>query len=161
MFVNWGVLNFLFLFLFYTTSYGIMQISTNPRRQSRCVDLRAKGAKVSHSHHIYPHYMAWHGQPRRAFFLSLFKTPPTPLPQSALSALKTTTGSSTAMLSENAISKDTYPISATLNPTNTAPVSWPSSAAGRPTLTGGMSTGRIAGTLHFSDVGFPPPVRTR
>ncbi|KAF8501069.1 hypothetical protein F5888DRAFT_1793403 [Russula emetica] len=74
------------------------------------------------------------------------QTAPTPLPPSALSALKTTTGSSTTMLSENAISKDTYPISAILNPTSTTPVAWPSSAAGRPTLTGGMSTGRIAGT---------------
>ncbi|KAF8482953.1 transcription initiation factor TFIID subunit A-domain-containing protein [Russula ochroleuca] len=71
---------------------------------------------------------------------------PTPLPASALSALKTTTGSSTAMLSENAIAKDAYPISTTLNPTNTTPVAWPSAAAGRPTLTGGMSTGRVAGT---------------
>jgi len=74
------------------------------------------------------------------------QTPPTTLPQSALSALKTTTGSPTAMLSENAISKDTYPISSTLNPTNTTPVAWPSGTAGRPTLTGGMSAGRIAGT---------------
>jgi transcription initiation factor TFIID subunit 12 len=71
---------------------------------------------------------------------------PTPLPASALSALKTTTGNSTAMLSENGISKDAYPISTTLNPTNTAPVAWPAAAAGRPTLTGGMTSGRIAGT---------------
>ena len=51
------------------------------------------------------------------------------------------------MLSENAISKDAYPISTTLTPTNTAPVAWPSAAAGRPTLTGGMTAGRIAGAL--------------
>ncbi|KAN0111207.1 hypothetical protein V8E52_008687 [Russula decolorans] len=50
------------------------------------------------------------------------QTASTPLPPSALSALKTTTGSSTAMLSENAIAKDTYPTSATLNPMNTSPV---------------------------------------
>jgi len=75
------------------------------------------------------------------------KTAPTPLPPSALSALKTTTGSSTTMLGDTAVSKDTsYPISATLNPTSTAPVAWPSSAAGRPTLTGGMPSGRIAST---------------
>lgn len=78
---------------------------------------------------------------------------PTPLPASALSALKTTTGSSTAMLSENAISKDAYPISTTLNPTNTAPVAWPAAAAGRPTLTGGMTSGRIAGA--FAPFFFP------
>jgi len=75
---------------------------------------------------------------------------PTPLPPSALSALKTTTGSSTAMLSENPIPKDAYPISTTLTPTNTAPVAWPSAAAGRPTLTGGMTAGRIAGAFAFS-----------
>ena len=53
------------------------------------------------------------------------------------------------MLSENAISKDAYPISTTLTPTNTAPVAWPSAAAGRPTLTGGMTAGRIAGALRL------------
>ena len=59
------------------------------------------------------------------------------------------------MLSENAMLKDTYLISATVKPDYTTPVAWPSSAAGRPTLTGGMSTGRIAGTsLFFSSVVF-------
>ncbi|KAI9453643.1 transcription initiation factor TFIID subunit A-domain-containing protein [Russula earlei] len=72
---------------------------------------------------------------------------PSTLPPSTFAALKTTTGSSTApMLGENAISKDTYPISATLNPTNTAPVAWPSAVAGRPTLSGGLPAGRISGT---------------
>jgi hypothetical protein len=58
------------------------------------------------------------------------------------------------MLSEtaSAISKDAYPISTTLNPTNTAPVSWPTAAAGRPTLTGGMTGGRIAGELSVRPV---------
>ncbi|KAI0305665.1 transcription initiation factor TFIID subunit A-domain-containing protein [Multifurca ochricompacta] len=74
------------------------------------------------------------------------KHKPATTKQSAFSALKTTVGSSPApMLGETSISKDTYPISASLNPTNTAPVTWPTAAAGRPTLTGGMSTGRIAG----------------
>jgi hypothetical protein len=44
---------------FCTTSYGIMQTSTNPRRQSRCVDLGNKGAK-----HLIPitHILTtWHG----------------------------------------------------------------------------------------------------
>ncbi|KAH9952435.1 hypothetical protein BGW80DRAFT_650498 [Lactifluus volemus] len=49
------------------------------------------------------------------------------------------------MLAENAMSKDTYPISATLNPTNPGPVAWPTAAAGRPSLTGGLTAGRIAG----------------
>jgi hypothetical protein len=38
---------------FCATSYGIIQTSTNPRRQSRCVDLGAKGVK----HILTP----WHG----------------------------------------------------------------------------------------------------
>jgi len=68
------------------------------------------------------------------------------LPQPTFSALKATTGSSPApMLSESSNSKDTYPISQTLNPTNPGPVSW-AGAVGRPTLTGGMTAGRIAGT---------------
>ncbi|KAI0298525.1 transcription initiation factor TFIID subunit A-domain-containing protein [Russula brevipes] len=71
---------------------------------------------------------------------------PSPLPQAALSALKTTAGSSAPMLSENAIPKDAYPISATLNSTNPGPVAWSAAAAGRPTLSGGISSGRIAGT---------------
>jgi hypothetical protein len=54
------------------------------------------------------------------------------------------------MLAENAMSKDTYPISATLNPTNPGPVAWPTAAAGRPSLTGGLTAGRIAGPFLFS-----------
>lgn len=69
------------------------------------------------------------------------------LPQANISALKATTGSSPApMLGESSNSKDTYPISQTLNTTNPGLVSWPTAAAGRPTLTGGMTAGRIAGT---------------
>jgi len=69
------------------------------------------------------------------------------LPQPTFPALKATTGSSTApMLGESSNSKDTYPISQTLNATNPGPVSWPTSAAGRPTLTGGITAGRVAGT---------------
>lgn len=86
-----------------------------------------------------PHLTSLHGlrQPT-------LQPAPTPLPTSTPSALKTATGNLTAMLGENATAKDAYPISTTLNPTNTTPVAWPS-AAGRPTLTGGMSTGRVAG----------------
>ncbi|KAI0278271.1 hypothetical protein BGY98DRAFT_1096835 [Russula aff. rugulosa BPL654] len=68
------------------------------------------------------------------------------------SALKTTTGSSTAMLSENAISKDTYPISATLNPTNTTAVTWPSSAAGRPTPTGGITVAANSSSVNTGNI---------
>ncbi|KAI9442326.1 transcription initiation factor TFIID subunit A-domain-containing protein [Lactarius indigo] len=69
------------------------------------------------------------------------------LPQANFSALKATTGSSPApMLGESSNSKDTYPISQTLNAANPGPVSWAVSAAGRPTLTGGLTAGRIAGT---------------
>ncbi|KAH8994043.1 transcription initiation factor TFIID subunit A-domain-containing protein [Lactarius akahatsu] len=50
------------------------------------------------------------------------------------------------MLGESPNSKDTYPISQTLNPANPGPVSWAAAAAGRPTLTGGLTAGRIAGT---------------
>jgi transcription initiation factor TFIID subunit 12 len=72
------------------------------------------------------------------------------LPQPTFPALKATTGSSTApMLGESSNSKDTYPISQTLNATNPGPVSWPTAAAGRPTLTGGMTAGRIAGAVFF------------
>ncbi|KAI0254146.1 transcription initiation factor TFIID subunit A-domain-containing protein [Lactifluus subvellereus] len=72
---------------------------------------------------------------------------PSPLPQPGFSALKTTAGSSsTPLLAGDAMSKDTYPISATLNSTNPGAVAWPTAAAGRPTLTGGLTAGRIAGT---------------
>jgi len=74
---------------------------------------------------------------------------PSPLPQSAFSALKPMTGSSTAPLlsdNANANSKEAYPISATLNPTNPGPVPWPTAATGRPTLSGGITAGRIMGT---------------
>jgi hypothetical protein len=47
-------------FFFYTTSYGIMQTSTNPRRQSRCVDL---GLPRVPKHPIPITYIltTWHG----------------------------------------------------------------------------------------------------
>jgi hypothetical protein len=65
-FVSTGRINFCT-----TTSYGIMQTSTNLRRQSRCVDL----GQSSHSYHIHPHYMALHGQPRRAFLDTTYPSP--------------------------------------------------------------------------------------
>ncbi|KAH9059372.1 transcription initiation factor TFIID subunit A-domain-containing protein [Lactarius vividus] len=69
------------------------------------------------------------------------------LPQAGFSALKATTGSSPApMLGESSNLKDTYPISQTLNPANPGPVPWAAIAAGRPTLTGGLTAGRISGT---------------
>ena len=55
------------------------------------------------------------------------------------------------MLGESSNSKDTYPISQTLNATNPGPVSWPTAAAGRPTLTGGMTAGRIAGAFFLCE----------
>ncbi|KAH9056558.1 transcription initiation factor TFIID subunit A-domain-containing protein [Lactarius vividus] len=58
------------------------------------------------------------------------------------------TGSSPApILGESLNSKDTYPNSQTLNP---GPVSWAAAAAGRPTLTGGLTAGRIAGERFVS-----------
>ncbi|KAI6000581.1 transcription initiation factor TFIID subunit A-domain-containing protein [Pisolithus albus] len=41
---------------------------------------------------------------------------------------------------------DGYPISQTLATTNPGPVPWPAAQQGRPTLTGGMTAGRISGT---------------
>ncbi|KAH9036918.1 transcription initiation factor TFIID subunit A-domain-containing protein [Lactarius hengduanensis] len=73
---------------------------------------------------------------------------PTLSPKRVSRALTVTTGSSPApMLGESPSSKDTYPISQTLNPANPGPVSWAAAAAGRPTLTGGLTAGRIAGEL--------------
>ncbi|OJA12653.1 hypothetical protein AZE42_08699 [Rhizopogon vesiculosus] len=41
---------------------------------------------------------------------------------------------------------DGYPISQTLNTTNPGPVQWVSAQQGRPTLTGGMASGRMSST---------------
>ncbi|KAG1746863.1 transcription initiation factor TFIID subunit A-domain-containing protein [Suillus lakei] len=41
---------------------------------------------------------------------------------------------------------DGYPISQTLNTTNPGPVQWAAAQQGRPTLTGGMTSGRVSGT---------------
>ncbi|KAG1851859.1 transcription initiation factor TFIID subunit A-domain-containing protein [Suillus subalutaceus] len=41
---------------------------------------------------------------------------------------------------------DGYPISQTLNTTNPGPVQWAAAQQGRPTLTGGMTSGRLSGT---------------
>ncbi|KAG2352206.1 transcription initiation factor TFIID subunit A-domain-containing protein [Suillus spraguei] len=41
---------------------------------------------------------------------------------------------------------DGYPISQTLNTTNPGPVQWAIAQQGRPTLTGGMTSGRVSGT---------------
>jgi len=57
------------------------------------------------------------------------------------------------MLGESSSSKDTYPISQALNPTNPGPVSWAAATAGRPTLTGGLTAGRIAGKRLFPSLG--------
>jgi hypothetical protein len=48
---------------FVRTSYGIMQTSTNPRRQSRCVDLPvdAKGAAGTNASHFLLHTSSLHG----------------------------------------------------------------------------------------------------
>ncbi|KAG1823075.1 hypothetical protein EV424DRAFT_1609334 [Suillus variegatus] len=40
---------------------------------------------------------------------------------------------------------DRYPISQTLNTTNLGPVQWAAAQQGRPTLTGGMTSGRVSG----------------
>ena len=40
---------------------------------------------------------------------------------------------------------DGYPISQTLNTTNPGPVPWATAQQGRPTLTGGLSGGRMSG----------------
>ncbi|KAI6157648.1 transcription initiation factor TFIID subunit A-domain-containing protein [Pisolithus tinctorius] len=60
----------------------------------------------------------------------------------ATSAFKT--GSSAPVLTST--TGDGYPISQTLATTNPGPVSWPAAQQGRPTLTGGMTAGRISGT---------------
>lgn len=41
---------------------------------------------------------------------------------------------------------DGYPISQTLNTANPGPVQWAAAQQGRPTLTGGMTSGRVSGT---------------
>ncbi|KAG1812169.1 transcription initiation factor TFIID subunit A-domain-containing protein [Suillus subaureus] len=41
---------------------------------------------------------------------------------------------------------DGYPISQTLNTTNPGPVQWAAAQQGRPTLSGGMTSGRVSGT---------------
>jgi transcription initiation factor TFIID subunit 12 len=41
---------------------------------------------------------------------------------------------------------DGYPISQTLSTTNPGPVQWAAAQQGRPTLTGGMTSGRVSGT---------------
>jgi transcription initiation factor TFIID subunit 12 len=60
----------------------------------------------------------------------------------AASAFKS--GSPGPLLSSNV--GDGYPVSATLNTTNPGPVAWSPSQQGRPTMTGGISGGRVAGT---------------
>ncbi|KAI0266727.1 transcription initiation factor TFIID subunit A-domain-containing protein [Gloeopeniophorella convolvens] len=72
---------------------------------------------------------------------------PTPLPTPAYPMLKSTAGTSPAPLMSETVSKDpTYSISTNLSTTNPGPVAWTAAAAGRPTLTGGMPAGRVAGT---------------
>jgi len=50
------------------------------------------------------------------------------------------------MLGDTPNTHNTYPISQTLNTTNPGPVQWQSAQQGRPTLTGGISGGRMSGT---------------
>lgn len=45
---------------------------------------------------------------------------------------------------------DGYPISQTLNTTNPGPVLWAAAQQGRPTLSGGMSAGRLSGQSYTS-----------
>jgi transcription initiation factor TFIID subunit 12 len=56
------------------------------------------------------------------------------------------------MLGESSNLKDTYPISQTLTATDPGPVLWQTAAAGRPTLTGGMTAGRIAGAFILDEM---------
>ncbi|KAI9571138.1 transcription initiation factor TFIID subunit A-domain-containing protein [Boletus coccyginus] len=80
---------------------------------------------------------------------------------SATTAAKTTTPASTAAVPAGTTSAfksgspapvltstpgDGYPISQTLNTTNPGPVQWGTAQQGRPTLTGGLSGGRMSGT---------------
>jgi transcription initiation factor TFIID subunit 12 len=56
------------------------------------------------------------------------------------------TNSPGPMLADTPNTQNTYPISQTLNTTNPGPVQWVSAQQGRPTLTGGISGGRMSGT---------------
>ena len=54
-------------------------------------------------------------------------------------------GSPAPVLSSAPTSLGSYPISQTLETTNPGPVAWASSQQGRPTMTGGMASGRMSG----------------
>ncbi|KAI0032103.1 AFG1-like ATPase-domain-containing protein [Vararia minispora EC-137] len=72
---------------------------------------------------------------------------PTPAAQTPHTALRYSASSSAPMMSTTTTpSASAHPISSTLNTTNPGQVPWQSTTQGRPTLTGGTATGRIAGT---------------
>ncbi|KII92417.1 hypothetical protein PLICRDRAFT_89019 [Plicaturopsis crispa FD-325 SS-3] len=55
-------------------------------------------------------------------------------------------GGSPAPLLSSAPGLSSYPISQTINSTNPGPVQWSTAQQGRPTLTGGIPSGRVSGT---------------
>ncbi|CAL1706696.1 unnamed protein product [Somion occarium] len=70
---------------------------------------------------------------------------PTPTqPAATTSAFKTSNPS--PFLNQYTTQTDTYPISQSITPTSTGAAPWPSAQQGRPTLTGGIPSGRVAGT---------------
>ena len=73
-------------------------------------------------------------------------------PQPVIPASSTPTAATSAFKSTNPMpflsaspSNEGYPITSSPNVTNPGPVQWPS-AQGRPTLTGGIPSGRVSGT---------------
>ncbi|KAH7920715.1 hypothetical protein BV22DRAFT_1114755 [Leucogyrophana mollusca] len=73
-------------------------------------------------------------------------------PAASTTAPTTTNGNSSAFKSGSpapvltSTPGDGYPISTTLNTSNPGPVQWASAQQGRPTLTGGIASGRVSGT---------------
>ncbi|KAI0264058.1 hypothetical protein BGY98DRAFT_650231 [Russula aff. rugulosa BPL654] len=109
-----------------------MQTSANPRRQSKCVDRIP--CPASHSYSITYILTQWPTPPFFTPFLDCTYPPPSISPLSA--------EDDDAKLDTIKQSQRT-PIRAALNSTNTTPVAWSSSAAGRRTLTGVCPVGRI------------------
>ena len=86
---------------------------------------------------------------------STSSTTPTPTNAAATSSTSTTANATTAkstanagpFLSQTSEAASAYPISSTPPAvTNTGPVQWQSAHQGRPTLTGGIPSGRVSGT---------------
>ena len=99
--------------------------------------VRGPGCQASHSYHIPPHYHSTVGStpsPSLCLFRLHLHLPHLHQPSQRCGRLGRVDDETrldtlpTAMLSENAISKVTYPISATMNSTNTTLVAWSSSA---------------------------------